>query len=146
MFKTILRNSLIGIIITYLLGSFVVYHVECWNQRNRQFEGTIVGINNSMGKYSSTCLMEVNWDGIGEQVINGGSMGCAGYTEGSRIVVSRGWNFLTGKNGTAYIPYDPKLLSDNWIITIGAAITEFILLVLVVIGTMYFVNFLFSKD
>ena len=140
MIKKLLRNTLLGLLAVYLLGFFVIYHVECWQQRNRVYTGTVVGINNSMGKYSSTCLMNVNWDGIGEQIINGGSMGCSGYTEGSRISVNREWNPITGKNGTAYIPEDPKLISDNIFIELSTMLVECVLAVLMVVGisTLFF--------
>ena len=134
MIKKLLRNTLLGLLAVYLLGFFVIYHVECWQQRNRVYTGTVVGINNSMGRYSSTCLMNVNWDGIGEQVINGGDMGCIDYTVGSRISVNRGWNPITGKDGTAYIPEDPKLFSDYFIIELSVMVTECIIVVSAIIG------------
>ncbi len=129
--KKILRFSLITIIGTFLLSTFVIYHVDCWNNRNKEFSGTIVRANDSMGKYSSTCLLDVDWDGIGVQVINVGSS-CRGYVEGYRITVNRGWNPFTGKDGTAYIPEDPRLLSDNWIVCIGMFVST---VILVIFGT-----------
>jgi hypothetical protein len=134
MIKNILKHSILTLLGIYFLGSFIVYHVDCWEQRNRIFNGTVVQVNNSMGKYSSTCLLNVNWDGIGEQVINAGSMGCRSYQEGSRISVPRGWNFISGKDGTAYIPSDPKLISDNWIVEVGAMGMVLVMLLMGVYG------------
>ncbi len=131
MSKKTLIYLLIVLLGTYLLSSFVIYHVDCWNNRNKEFSGTIVRVNESMGKYSSTCLLDVDWDGIGVQRVNVGPS-CRGYVEGYRFTVIRGWNPITGKDGTAYIPWDSRMLSDNWIICIG---TLGAFVVIVIFGT-----------
>ena len=126
--REMIRNIVLLSVFVWLAFSFFLFQKECWSQRNRVFTGTVMYINNSMGKHSSTCILDVDWDGIGEQEINGGNIGCVQYKQGDRISVPRGWNLFTGKNGTAYIPEDPKLLSDSsWIIYTGSELMLFIL-------------------
>lgn len=139
--KNTVKIILLLSITTWCVYSFFLYQKECWEQRNRVFTGTVLYVNNSIGRHSSTCLLDVNWDGIGEQGINGGGFGCERYKPGDRISVPREWSFFFGKTGTAYMPEDPKLLSDSSLVIItGHFIMWTIIVCLSIVGLISVVS------
>lgn len=106
--KFLMKYPIILVLLLCLsINSYLVL-TEGYQYCHTEYCGTVVSKSESCGRYSSSTFLLVDFGRIGQHSLNVHPTTYSSYNVGDRFCSESKFGILFGREGTAYLPEDPK--------------------------------------